>query len=195
MYTLWHEKLLLYRLHHERDPDAFGELYDRYAPKIYRYIYFKVSGRTEVEDLTAEVFLKTWEYVQRHAEDETKRIKNFRAFVYRLARNLVVDHYRERTERELLADEATLERVPVPDEQHMLTAISRSSDLAMVERALRNLKDEYRELVVLRYIEGLSTVDIARITDKTKGTVRVTLHRALIALKEEVEKMDSQVKS
>lgn len=191
MYTLWHEKLLLHRLHHDRDPDAFGELYDRYAPKIYRYIYFKVSGTTEVEDLTAEVFLKTWEYVQRHGADETKRIKNFRAFVYRLARNIVVDHYRERTERELLADEAALERVTVPEEQHMLTAINRSSDLATIERALRNLKDEYRELVVLKYIEGLSTVDIARLTDKTKGTVRVTLHRALTALREEMEKMET----
>jgi len=76
MQTPWHEKLLLYRLYRDRDPDAFGELYDRYAPKIYRYVYFKVSTTTEAEDLTAEVFLKTWEYVQRHADNPEKRIEN-----------------------------------------------------------------------------------------------------------------------
>lgn len=195
MYTIWHEKVLLHRLYEERDPEAFGELYDEYAPKIYRYVYFKVSGATEAEDLTAEVFLKTWEYVQRHTGDTTKRIGNFRAFVYRLARNIVVDYYRNRAERELLADTEAMERVPAPEHKNVAASVSLNFDMHLVEQALKSLKDDYRELVILKYIEGLSTVEIARITDKSKGAVRVTLHRALNALREEMEKIENNSKS
>ena len=190
MYTPWHEKLLLYRLYRDRDPDAFGELYDHYAPRIYRYIYFKVTTTTEAEDLTAEVFLKTWEYVTRHAANPEKHIDNFRAFVYRLARNMVVDHYRQRRESQLLADESMLERVPSPEETSVVARVTAASDMAMVERALKGLKDEYRELLIMKYIEGYATHEIAEILEKQKGAVRVALHRALQALREEIEKIE-----
>jgi RNA polymerase sigma-70 factor (ECF subfamily) len=191
MYSAWHEKVLLYRLYDQRDADAFGQLYDRYAPKLYRYLSFKVGTAPEAEDLTAEVFLKTWEYVRR----QEAPIVNFRAFVYRLARNAVVDHYRRRAEREHLADEAALEAVPEPVERSVAALVSRSSDLALVERALRALKDEYREVVILRYIEGLSPNEISRVLDKSAGSVRVTLHRALGALREEVQKVERHTSS
>src|SRR3990167_9080218 len=145
MQTPWHEKLLLYRLYRDRDPDAFGELYDRYAPKIYRYVYYKVATITEAEDLTAEVFLKTWEYVQRHAENPEKRIENFRAFIYRLARNAVVDYYRHQREASILSNEAMLERVPAPEEVSAAAQVALASDMVTVENALKGLKDEYRE--------------------------------------------------
>lgn len=190
MYTPWQEKLLLYRLYRERDADAFGELYDRYAPKIYRYVYFKVATTTEAEDLTAEVFLKTWEYIQRHAENPEKRIENFRAFIYRLARNAVVDYYRQKREANILSDEATLERVPAPEEVSAAAQVALASDMVTVENALKGLKDEYRELLILKYIEGYATHEIAQILEKQKGAVRVAIHRALAALREEIEKIE-----
>lgn len=192
MYTPWQEKLLLYRLYRDRDPDAFGELYDRYAPKIYRYVYFKVATTTEAEDLTAEVFLKTWEYVQRHAENHEKRIENFRAFIYRLARNAVVDYYRQKREVSILADDSALERVPAPEEVSAAAQVALASDMVTVENALKGLKDEYRELLILKYIEGYATHEIAQILEKQKGTVRVAIHRALRALREEIEKIESR---
>ena len=190
MYTPWQEKLLLYRLYRDRDPDAFGELYDRYAPKIYRYVYFKVATITEAEDLTAEVFLKTWEYVQRHAENPEKRIENFRAFIYRLARNAVVDYYRQKREASILSDEAMLERVPAPEEVSAAAQVALASDMVTVENALKGLKDEYRELLILKYIEGYATHEIAQILEKQKGAVRVAIHRALHALREEIKKIE-----
>lgn len=186
-YTPWHEKTLLYRLTEDRDPEAFGELYDEYAPKIYRYLFFRVSTVAEAEDLTAEVFLKTWEYIQRQSGPEATPIANFRAFLYRLARNVAIDFYRERARREVSMDDEALAQVPEPEEKGALEQAARSSDMRQVERALGELKDEYREVVILRYIEGLSTADIARILEKSKGAVRVTLHRALDALREEME--------
>ena len=190
MQTPWHEKLLLYRLYRDRDPDAFGELYDHYAPKIYRYVYFKVATVTEAEDLTAEVFLKTWEYIQRHADNSEKRIENFRAFVYRLAKNIVVDHYRQKREVSILSDDSALERVPAPEELSAVAQVMTASDMATVEIALKGLKDDYREILILKYIEGYTTHEIARILEKQKGAVRVAIHRALIALREEIEKIE-----
>ncbi|KKU48970.1 hypothetical protein A3H10_03860 [Candidatus Uhrbacteria bacterium RIFCSPLOWO2_12_FULL_46_10] len=192
MQTPWHEKLLLYRLYRDRDPDAFGELYDRYAPKIYRYVYFKVSTTTEAEDLTAEVFLKTWEYVQRHADNPEKRIENFRAFIYRLAKNAVVDHYRQRREASILAEDSVLEKVSMPEEMSAVAKVTLASDMATVEIALKGLKDEYRELLILKYIEGYATHEIAKILEKQKGAVRVGIHRALAALREEIEKIENK---
>lgn len=184
MQAPWQEKILLYRLH-QKDPDAFAALYDLYAPAIYRYIFFKVRTSTEAEDLTAEVFLKTWEYVQR----KDSRIGNFRAFIYRLARNTVVDHYRQKAERELLQDDEVLQQVPMPEENGIVAELARASDMATIERALRKLKDEYREVLILRYIEGYAIGDVAKIQEKSSGAVRVTMHRALKALKDELDSL------
>lgn len=188
MQTFWQEKLLLQRLYNDRDAEAFGQLYDRYAPKIYRYVYFKVATATEAEDLTAEVFLKTWEYVLRHGQEKDKRIQNFRAFVYQLARNLIVDHYRRKAERYLLVDETTLNNVPEAPERNPYAVAAVGSDIEIMNQALRGLKDDYRELIILRYIEELSTSEIATIVGKNSGAVRVSLHRAMSALREEMSK-------
>lgn len=192
-YTPWHEKTLLYRLTRDHDPEAFGELYDHYAPKIYRYVYFRVSTVPQAEDLTAEVFLKTWEFIQRQSSDAAP-IANFRAFIYRLARNVVIDFYRDRARREHTMNDEQLTEVAEPEERGLMAVAVRSSDMRHIERALGKLKDEYREVVILRYIEGLATADIARVLDKTKGAVRVTLHRALDALREEMEQLEKKVK-
>lgn len=186
MQAPWHEKILVYRLYEERSADAFGELYDLYVQPIYRYISFKVRTTTIAEDLTAEVFLKTWEYVQRRE----KKIDNFRAFIYSLARNTVVDHYRSQAQGEILRDREEMDSVPAPSEQHIARLVEIDSDLATVEQSLRHLKDEYREALILRYIEDYPIVDIAEIMGKSRGAVRVTLHRALNALREEIEKAE-----
>lgn len=179
----------MYRLY-DRDPEAFGELYDNYAPRIYRYIYFKVATRFEAEDLTAEVFLKTWEYVHKRE----KRITSFQAFVYRLARNIVVDHYRSRVQQnEHNIEDDKLTNIPVPSENSSEEILIRETDMAAVQTALQKLKEEYREAIVLRYIEGYSIGEIAKILEKSKGAVRVTTHRAVEALKNELETIESTI--
>ena len=182
----------MHRIYQSHDSDAFGELYDRYSPKIYRYIYFKVTNTAEAEDLTAEVFLKTWEYVQRHSDNSEKHIENFRAFIYRLARNAVVDHYRQKRDEAVIMDEASMQSVMASEESSVVAKIQADSDMATIEKALRWLKDEYRELLILKYIEGYATHEIAEIMEKRKGTVRVAMHRALRALREEIEKIENK---
>ena len=186
MQVPWHEKILVYRLYEERSAEAFGELYDQYVKSIYRYISFKVRTTTEAEDLTAEVFLKTWEYVQRRE----KKIENFRAFIYSLARNMVVDHYRRAAQQDILKEHEEMAKFPAPVEKQAAAMVALQSDMSTIEQALRGLKDEYREVLILRYIEEYSTADISEIMEKSKGAIRVILHRALVAIREELKKME-----
>jgi len=173
------ENLLLLRLK-RKDPEAFAKVYDQYLTPIYRFIYFKVNSAQDAEDLTSEVFLKTWNYITETEEE----IENLRALLYRIARNLVVDFYRAKSKRDLVQDDQIMEAIPDERQQNLLSGIDQSIELEIVDVALKKMKDEYREVIVLRYIEELSISEIAKILDKSKGSVRVLLHRAIKVAKE-----------
>ena len=186
LFSPWQEKLLLYRVY-DRDTAAFGELYDMYAPRIYRYVYFKVQTEEVAEDITADVFLKSWEYIQRRE----KHISSFKAFIYQMARNAVVDHYRERARNnEQTQSHEDLDRLPSLHPS-LIALAEQQSDIETIGKALNGLKDEYREALLLKYVEDYSTRDIAKVLDKSAGAVRVTIHRALEALREELKNIES----
>ncbi len=173
------EKLLLLRIK-KKDPDAFSQVYDLYVTPIYRFIYFKVATRQDAEDLTSEVFLKIWQYVIETEDD----IENLRALLYRTARNLVIDFYRRNAKRDLTQDLGVLETIKDERQQSLLSQIEGQLEMKNIENILRQLKDEYREIIILRYLEELSISEIAGILDKSKGSVRVLLHRALKVARE-----------
>ncbi len=171
------EKKLVYQVIKNRDPEAFASLYDLYVAKIYRFIFFKVSKKEEAEDLTSDVFLKTWQYL---AEKTDREVKSFSGLVYQIARNVLVDWYRARANRA----ETSLEGVPeiaVPEKA--FTDFDTHYDAAKVLKVVRQLKQEYQEIILLRYIEELSVKEISYIVKKSPVGVRVTLHRALNLLK------------
>ena len=181
-----HEKFLLYRLQTKKDPEAYGALYDVYVARIYRFIFFKVKTKEEAEDLTSEVFLKAWHYITEHAE-----VYNFSALLYRIARNLIIDHYR--TEKKRADDVALLGDDELEDTGNrgvqQQIPMAEMNELAgeHMEIYLRKLKDDYREVITMRYIDELPMGDIATILDKSEVNVRVTLHRALKALRRLME--------
>lgn len=178
------QKLLLLKLK-TKDPEAYGHFYDLYVTKIYRFIFFKVSSHEEAEDLTAETFLKIWEYLF-----ENKKVDNLNAFTYQVARNIVIDFYRKKAQQQLIKDpEEVLEKIvdPTPpiDKRLELTA-----DWEEMESCLRQLKDEYREVIILKYIDQLSISEIAKVLNKSNGNVRVLAHRALNTLRELANKKE-----
>jgi len=177
------EKLLLLRLK-KKDPEAFAQIYDLYVTPIYRFIYFKVATRQDAEDLTSEVFLKVWQYV---TETEEK-IENLRALLYKSARNLVIDFYRQNAKKGFLQDQEVLLNIEDSHQQSFLSKIETEFEMKNIEDILRLMKDEYREIIILRFIEELSIGEIARILDKSKGSIRVTLHRALKVCRELLNK-------
>jgi len=181
------EKYLLAKVK-SRDKEAFAKTYDLYVDHIFRFIYFKVSNKEEAQDLTSAVFLKAWNHIQ------TKSIideKSLRALIYKIARNIVIDYYRENSSKkniEIDSEEGGLELID--EKQNPLKEVELKSDLSVLEKNITKLKDEYREIIILRFIEELSISEIANILGKTNGNVRILSYRALRALKELMENQE-----
>ncbi len=176
------EKWLLYQLKRKNDPELFGKLYDMYAPRLYRFVYFKVSTSHDAEDLTSDIFLKAWQYINEHRE-----IESFSGLLYTIARNVIIDFYRQRaTGREESLSEEFIEKAS--DKGKSAEAMSEAHDAKMMLEHLKQLKEEYREVLTLRYVDELEIKEISQILGKSQINVRVITHRALAALKVIIEK-------
>jgi RNA polymerase sigma-70 factor (ECF subfamily) len=174
------EKILLYKLRLRSDPESYTKLYDAYVEQIYRFVYFKVSSKEEAEDITSEVFLKAWHFVQ-----EKQDIKNFKALLYKIARNSVIDLYRRKSVRpESYLEDQLAKGFEPSDAGKWLSQENAQIDSKAIIQALKKLKQEYQEVITLRYVDELEVSEIAEIIGKGNVAVRVTLHRALNKLKE-----------
>lgn len=155
--------------------EAFGELYKRYLDTIYRYIRVRVSEDLIAEDLTEIVFLRSYERLEGYKE----RGLPFSAFLYRVARNLLVDHYRQQQGDALLED---VDRIgisePAPEDR-----VITSESIQEVQEALTSLPADYQEIIRLRVVLDLPTATAAAWIGRSEGAVRVLLHRALKALR------------
>ena len=175
------DKYLLYKVR-KGDSEAFGKIYNIYVDKIYRFVFLKTSSKEESEDITGQTFYKVVEYIS----DSEKQIENLQAFLYRVARNLVADFYKK-------ANIQTLEMTPkieetLPDEQVIPEKrIDQKLELEKVKLALKELNDDYKDAIILYYIEELPVREMAQIMDRTEGAVRVLIHRALEALRDKVQ--------
>lgn len=187
MRHLFGEKKLVYQVITRRDPEAYGALYDLYLAKIYRFVYFKVGGREEAEDITSTVFLKTWHYL---VERKPEEVQSFSGLVYRIARNCLVDHYRTKAHNPSVSLDSAVD-IGALDEQ--FKAAENRADAQPILRVISQLKREYQEVLLLRYVEDLSVGEIAEILEKTPTNVRVTLHRALRLAKERVEEAEKKI--
>ncbi|NIM93580.1 MAG: sigma-70 family RNA polymerase sigma factor [Anaerolineales bacterium] len=160
------------------ETEAFGVLYERYVDPIYRYIRVRVSEDETAEDLTELVFLRSFKSLDRYKE----RGLPFSAFLYRIAKNLIVDHYREQKEEVSLEAVAEIESSAQPmDERVMIT-----ERVEEVQRALVELPSDYQEVIRLRVLLELPTETTADWLNRSEGAVRVLLHRALKAVRERV---------
>lgn len=168
-----------------RDKEAFIRVYDANVRDIHRFIYFKVGNKEEANDLTSIVFLKAWNHIQNKS---LENVKTLRALLYRIARNAIVDYYRETGNKAVDSLDDENNHIEIVDgTEDPQDKLDREADLELIKAKLPLLKDEYREIIILRFINDLSLEEIAEIREKTKGNVRVLLHRALNALRELVE--------
>ena len=158
----------------------FGKIYDKNVDAVYRFVFFKVNSEEIAQDLTSEAFLKGWEAFQK----EGNNIENPRAFIYRIARNLVIDYYRRKDRTQIIPVEDLWVTDPGPSLEEKVLL---NSDFEKVKTALNGLKDNYQNVIIMRYIEGMSTKEISKITRKSDGAVRVLLHRALESLRQEIK--------
>ncbi len=175
------EKILLTRVK-SGDKEAFGGLYDLYVDKIYRFIYFKVSSVSDAEDLTSEVFLRTWQYIR-----DGVVVDNINAFLYRVSRNVVIDFYRKNHKR----DTVDIDDYNITDNlkaDNIIDKIDIDFKMKDVLEKLDNIKEEYREVILLKYVEEYTTKEISEIMGRSKGAIRVLLHRAMESIRSNVDK-------
>ena len=166
------EKLIIDAISGEAS--AFGLLYDKYQPQIYRFIYLKVSHREEAEDLTHQVFFKAWQNIGNY---QMKGLP-FSSWLYRIARNDVIDHYRTRKAN------LDIESVDEPAVKDLTEQkIDDNIKLESVRKAVLQLNHEQQDVILMRFVEELSFGEIAKIMDKSNGAVRILQHRAIRNLK------------
>lgn len=168
------------------DKEAFIAVYDAHVKDIHRFVYFKIGNSEEANDLTSMIFLKAWNHIQNNTLEDAKTL---RALLYKIARNSIIDYYRETGNKLISSLDDEENKIDVIDEaKDPQERLDQESDLELIKSKLPLLKEEYREVIVMKFINDLSLEEIAEISGKSKGNVRVLLHRALNALRELVEK-------
>ena len=156
------------------DEKAFTRLYDGYVERVYRYVYFRVSDDAATEDLVSQVFLKAWQHLDRYKHGSSP----FIAWLYAIARNLVIDYYRSKKDLIPLEAAAALPAdAQSPDEQ-----VELRFDLEAMRDALQCLSADQQQALILKYIAGLPNDTIAKIMNKQAGTIRGLQMRGLQVL-------------
>ncbi len=150
--------------------------------EIYRYLYAHLDDVMDAEDLTGEVFLKAWQSVPNYNE----RGIPFVAFLFRIARNALIDHYRRRKHSDPHAPEE-MDGIRNDAEQDIGEIISNKTEHQQMLQALSQLKPDFNEVLTLRFIAGLSPDETAEVMNRSTGAVRVLQHRALATLREIME--------
>ena len=162
----------------QRDREAFAQLYNLYFDRIYRFVRLKVNNQADAEDLTSRVFLNAWRSIDRFSP---KHDSSFVAWLFRLAHNALVDSYRRGYDVVSLdASEAfQLDETSPPPEDDLEWRLT----ITTLQQALGALTSDQREVVLLRFISGLSAREVGDIMGKQEGTVRGIQFRALEALR------------
>lgn len=159
----------------------FLMVYEGYADAVFRFCYLRLFEREKARDFMQQAFLKTWEYLL-----TGKEVGNLKAFVFKVALNLIIDN--SRTKKENLSVE-TLE-----EEGHEIVKVeldwNLKIDLQKVKEVLGELEELYSEVLTLRYIEGFRPKDIAEVLEETEDVVSVRIHRGLKKMKELLKKYE-----
>jgi RNA polymerase sigma-70 factor (ECF subfamily) len=160
------------------DSEAFGELYDRYLDVVYRYVHYRVSSTALAEDLTSETFLRAL----RRITSYTWQGRDFGAWLVTIARNLIADHYKSGRYRMEVATsdlvEAGVDRTEEGPEGEVLAGLTNAALLD----AVKQLNSEQQECIALRFLQGMSVAETAKIMGKNDGAIKALQYRAVKSL-------------
>lgn len=157
------------------DTGALAALYELHRPAIFRFLYYRVGERELAEDLTSEVFLRMIRSLSASRKDGS-----LRAWLFQVARNLVIDHYRKNSGRAPVALEERLTSTA----DNPIASVEQQMTSEHLNRALSCLPDDQRDVVLLRFIAGMPLADTAQALEKTEDAVKGLQRRALIAMRE-----------
>ncbi len=158
----------------------FSKIYDKYISRIYRFAYLRVNSKDIAQDITSETFTRAWNKLK--TDNPGSDVKNWAGFLYQIARNLVTDFYREKGKVQIIS--ASYSPALIDPSMGLEEKAFLNSDMEQVKSALSQLGQEQQEVIIWRYLDGLSNKEIAEILNKPQATVRVIIHRALEALRQ-----------
>lgn len=163
------------------DKDAFGALYERYAERIFNYVYYRTGNQHDAEDLTARVFQRAMNHIRNY----TDRGVPFSAWLYRIAHNLVANWHRDRSRKQEIA----IDDLPVLPTKgdHPERNLVRSQEQDALLRMIRKLPPERQNLLILKFVENMSNAEIGKIMGRSEGAVKSLYHRTLLALRDQLE--------
>lgn len=157
--------------------DDFVKTYDRFSDKIFRHLYFRMRDREKALDLMQETFTKTFLYIK-----DGVQVENIQAFLYRVAHNLMIDEFKKSNRQKVVSLEAMAEDGITPGEDHS-TEMKQKIDVEAMMTKLDELPPQYREVIVMRYVDQLELKEIAEALQESENSIRVKLHRSLKKLR------------
>ena len=160
----------------EGEPKVVSALYDRYQRSIYRYLYYRVGDPQTAEDLTSEVFLRMIEALSNYNNQNI----SFQAWLFQIARNLSIDHYRKMGAQR----DVPLEDTFPGQSEEPLEVIAQELTSEKLRRALVDLPDNQRDVIVMRFISGMPIGEVAQVLHKSEDSIKGLQRRALLALRE-----------
>jgi RNA polymerase sigma-70 factor (ECF subfamily) len=156
------------------DREAVADIYERYQPAVYRYVYFRVGDEPSAEDLTATVFVRVVEKLDSYRHKGRPLL----AWLYTIARNVVIDHHR----RSGSSTVVPLDQELVDESRSVERAVDQWLTQRQLAAAMADLTEEQRQVIILRFIEGMTCKEVGRVLDKSTGAVKSLQHRGLAAL-------------
>ena len=165
------------------DTQAFGELYDTFFTQIHKYVYYKVSEEY-VDDLVATVFIKAWTQIKKYQKSKHP----FSSWLFRIAHNAVIDHYRTNKQHYELQEQILDDVKPIPSD-----LANQQLNGERVHRAVRKLEKKYQEVIVLKFLNELPNAEVAKAVGTSEANVRTLQFRALKKLKSMLEEEDLQI--
>jgi RNA polymerase sigma-70 factor (ECF subfamily) len=157
------------------DAAAFGDLYERYLDAIHNFVFYRVSGQQEAEDLTEAIFLQAWQALDKNPPREAP----FRLWLYRIAHNAIIDHYRLRKDQ-ISLESATHLSDPVESPEAFVTRQERTDAL---KQMIQQLKEDHQQVLACRFVIGLSHAETAIVMERSEEAVRALQYRAVNALR------------
>lgn len=154
--------------------EGFAKLYGAHSDEIFRFALYKLSDREKAKDVVQDTFVRAWA----HVSGEGAVLENARAFLFKIARNLIIDSYRRAKHLSIDALEEII-HFDISDNLQSRDDMHNAVDMSIALEALNVLDVDDRDIIVMRYVDGLSVKEIAEVTGQRENTVSVRIHRAL----------------
>lgn len=163
--------MLLFRVRVLKDENAFAQLYQQYHDQIYRFCRAKLPTKADAQDAVAVTFMRAWNYLTNAVVEES-----FSGLLYTIARGVIAGFYQKRKKTEGMEDYAD----PIGGSKEQIEA---GVELTFIKEQLATMKEDYAQVLIMRFFDGLSIREISKQLQKTDGATRVLLHRALKTLR------------